>query len=165
MKCTKYLFTLFIGTLTYVILSILVGQNSITCYKQMEEQKIDITDRTQEIENINNELLMELNALQNDKAVIGAYARKLDYVGEGEKLVKITGLKPAQTTLYDTGTVLYHKGTMFLEEKYCKMLGLILGILSFVIMILYDINKKTFNSSKKQNSVIKGIPIYEIPQV
>ena len=70
------------------------------------------------------ELSLELAALQNDKAVIAAYARKLDYVSNDEKLVKITGLKPAQTTLYDTGTVLRHTEPEYLSEDVCKIVSI-----------------------------------------
>ena len=104
MNRTKYLLSVLSGVLAYVLLSLSVGQNSLRCYKNLQEQKQLISLRTVEIQNINSELTLEHSALQNDKDVIAAYARKLDYVGEGEQLVKINGLKPAQNTLYDIGT-------------------------------------------------------------
>ena len=90
MKRAKYLFIIFFGTLIYVLLSLTVGQNSLYSYTQMEEQKRIVSKKTNEIQNINSELEQELTALKNDKAVIAAYAHKLDYVSDDEKLVKIT---------------------------------------------------------------------------
>lgn len=164
MKRAKYIFIVFFGTLIYVLLSLTLGQNSLRCYNYMEQQKRYLSKQTNSIQNINSELDLELTALQNDKAVIAAYARKLDYVSNDEKLVKITGLKPAQTTLYDTGTVLRHAEPSYLEEKYCKMIAIFFSFMITVIMFLYDINNGAF-SSKNKNPLVAGIPVYDLPQI
>ena len=164
MKRAKYIFTVFFGTLVYVLLSMTVGQNSLRCFNQMEEQKRFLSKQTAAIQNINSELDLELTALQNDRAVIAAYARKLDYVSDDEKLVKITGLKPAQTTLYDTGTVLRHEEPSYLDEKYCKMIAIFFALMLTIIMVLYDVNNGNF-SSKKNKPIIACIPVYDLPQI
>lgn len=105
----KVLFAIFVGTVAYTVLSFIAGNNGILGYNKLVEQKKDIARQTEIIQNINNELSLEYSALLRDKDVIAAYARKLDYVGDGEKLVKVNGLKPAQTELYDTGTILRKK--------------------------------------------------------
>lgn len=165
MKRTKYLLAVFIGTFVYVLLSVFIGQNGLHSFKQMEEQKRVISKQASDIQNINSELKLELAALQNDKAVIAAYARKLDYVTDDEKLVKITGLKPAQTTLYDTGTVIHHVENTYLSEKKCKMLGLFFFLLSLIICILSDISNGNIGNSKKKKALVAGIPIYDVPQI
>ena len=165
MKRAKYLFIIFFGTLVYVLLSVTVGQNSLYSYRQMEEQKRIISKKTNEIQNINSELNQELTALKNDKAVIAAYARKLDYVSDDEKLVKINGLKPFQTNLYDTGTVLRHDEPTYLEEKYCKMISVFFSILMILIMILHDINNGNISFKKQEKTVVTGIPIFDLPQI
>ena len=68
------------------------------------------------IQKIHDELSLECTALEKDKDVIAAYARKLDYVSEGEKLVKITGLKPYEAPLYDTETIIRHAPIAFMSE-------------------------------------------------
>ncbi len=163
MNCKKYLVTVFIGTFIYVLLSITIGQNSLRCYNQMENQKRIISKQAADIQNINTELKLELTALQNDKAVIAAYARKLDYVSDDEKLVKITGLKPAQTTLYDTGTVQRHEEPVYLSDKICKIIGLFFFVLSAVILFLYDVSKGNVAFGKDKKPIVKGIPIYDVP--
>lgn len=165
MKCAKYLFVVFFGTLVYVLLSVFAGQNSVFSYKQMEEQKCIISKKTNEIQNINLELQQELTALKNDKAVISAYARKLDYVSDGEKLVKINGLKPFQKNLYDIGTVSRHEEPSFLPEKYCKMIAVFFSLLMFIIMILHDINKGNFSLKKDEKFVVTGVPVFDLPQI
>ena len=92
MKTAKYLPALLAGTLAYSLLSIFWGQSGIWAQRQLEEQKKVISARTQEIQKINDELNLEKTAIRDDADVIAAYARKLDYVFENEKLVKIKGL-------------------------------------------------------------------------
>ena len=165
MNRAKYLAAVFLGTFVYVLLSVSFGQNSIYCYNQMEEQKRIISKQTSEIQNINSELTLELAALQNDRAVIAAYARKLDYVSEGEKLVKVTGLKPAQTTLYNTGTIIRHEEPEYIPEKICKIVGFFIGLLSFIIFFLYDLSKGNIVFGKGDKPIVTGIPVYDIPQI
>ena len=135
------------------------------CYKQLEQQKILLSKRTSEIQNINTELTLEYSALQNDKAVISAYARKLDYVSDGEKLVKITGLKPAQTTLYDTGSLLRHEEPDFLSEDACKIISLFITILCLGVMFLFDVSNGKISFKKERSPMIKGIPVYDFKQI
>ncbi len=165
MNRIKFLLPFFVGTFIYVSMSLFFGQNSLNSFKQMEKQKILVSKQTTEIQNINTELQFELKALQNDKAVIAAYARKLDYVSDDEKLVKITGLKPAQTTLYDTGTVLKHNEPVYIDEKYCKMLGLFFFAMCMIITVLVELNKGNLSLKKDDKKFVAGIPVYDLPQV
>ena len=165
MNRAKYLSAIFLGTFVYVLLSVTFGQNSLHCYNKMEEQKRLISKQTSEIQNINSELSLELTALQSDRAVIAAYARKLDYVSDGEKLVKITGLKPYQTTLYDTGKVLRHEEPDYVPEKVCKITGIAIGLLCFVILFLFDVSNGSIVLGKNKKPIVTGIPVYDIAQV
>lgn len=165
MNHTKYLLAILSGVIAYVLLSLTVGQNSYRCYKNLQEQKQIISLRAVEIQNINSELTLEHSALQNDRDVIAAYARKLDYVAEGEQLVKINGLKPAQNTLYDIGKVLKHTETTFISEKICKILGVFFSAMIFIILFLYDLSQGNIGNRRKENVHIAGIPVYEIKQI
>ncbi len=165
MKRAKYLAAVFLGTFVYVLLSMTFGQNSLYCYNKMEEQKRVISRQTSDIQTINSELSLELAALQNDRAVIASYAHKLDYVSDGEKLVKITGLRPAQTTLYNTGTVLRHEEPEFISEKICKIAGTSFALLFMLIFFLYDISKGNIVIGKNKKTIVTGIPVYDIAQI
>ena len=165
MNRAKYLAAVFFGTFVYVLLSMTFGQNSLYCYNKMEEQKRIISRQTSDIQNINSELSLELAALQNDRAVIASYAHKLDYVSEGEKLVKITGLRPAQTTLYDTGTVLRHEDPEFISEKVCKIVGFSFALLFIIVFFLYDVSRGNIVLGKNKKPIVTGIPVYDIPQI
>ena len=131
----------------------------------MEEQKRIVSKQKAEIQSINSELNLELSALKNDKAVIAAYARKMDYVSDGEQLVKITGLKPYQNALYDTGTVVRHVEPEYVSEKLCKMCGLCAAMFVLLIMLIFDFKKGQISFTHKKNDFVAGIPVYEVPQV
>lgn len=165
MKCTKYFFVIVLSTFIYVLLSVAVGQNSLYCYKQLEEEKRKVSVQTSEIENINTELKLEYSALLNDKAVIAAYARKLDYVSPDEKIVKINGLKPAQTTLYNSGTVLKHEKPVYLTESACKIMACCSGFLLLLIFLLIDVSKGKFKMNSTKPKSVKEIPVYDLPQI
>ena len=129
----------------------------------MEEQKRIVSKQKAEIQNINTELTLELNALKNDKAVIAAYARKMDYVTDDEKLVKITGLKPYQNALYDTGTVIRHTEPEYVSEKLCKLSGLVAALAVLLVMLISDIKKGEIVLSKNKRVPVTGIPVYNVP--
>ena len=146
-------------------MSLLFGNNSLRNYNFMEQQKVILSKQKSDIQNINNELELELTALRDDKAVIAAYARKLGYVAPDEKIIKITGLKPAQTTLYDTGKVLRHKEPLYVSERVCKITAFIFAFMVFSLMLFYDIVKGNIILNKKNTSVVTGIPLYDLPQI
>lgn len=161
----KFLTALFIGAFAYTFVSFVAGQNGIVSYNQLAEQKKEIAYRTNEIQNINNELKLEYTALLKDRDVIAAYARKLDYVSDGEKLVKITGLKPYQTTLFDIGSVVRRKECSCLPEDVCKIFGVSFFLVSFVLMLCVDLSRGSVSFRKKEFAVVEGIPVYDLQQI
>lgn len=165
MRKVKILFAIFTGTFVYAFVSFVAGNNGILGYNKLLEQKRAIVRQTEMIQNINNELTLEYSALLGDKDVIAAYARKLDYVGNEEKLVKVTGLKPSQTELYDIGTVMRKKNVPCMSEKTCKLCGLSFFALSLFLIFLIDLNNGNIILPSKKNVLIKGIPIYDIKQM
>ncbi|MBR5095952.1 MAG: septum formation initiator family protein [Treponema sp.] len=166
MKTGKYLPALLAGTLAYALLSFFWGQNSVWAQKQLEEQKKVISARTQEIQNINDELNLEKTAIRDDADVIAAYARKLDYVFPGEKLVKIKGLGAAKSLMYETGSVLKSAPVAYVSEWFCKGAGLAVGLLLALAIFLFDLSYGVKSLSKKKRfETIEGIPVYDVAQV
>ena len=162
----KVLASALAGTVVYVTVSVFAGQNGINSYRQLENQKREISKQTVLIQNINDELVLEKNALSNDRDVIAAYARKLDYVKDGETLVKITGLKPFEHTLYDAGTVLRRTEVSFIPDDICKILGLVFFLMMLVLFLFIDLsNGKNPFARKYKVNVLTGIPVYGGKQI
>lgn len=162
----KLLVSALAGTVMYVAVSVFAGQNGINSYRQLELQKREIAKQTTIIQHINDDLNLEKYALSNDKDVIAAYARKLDYVKDGETLVKITGLKPFEHPLYDTGTVLRKTDVSYIPEDICKILGISFFFMTIILFFFIDLSNGNIVITKKKSvEVIQGIPIYDVKQV
>ena len=86
----------------------------------------------------------------------------MDYVSDGEQLVKITGLKPYQNALYDTGTVVRHTDPEFVPEKLCKMCGLCAAML---VLLIFDFKNGELSLSRNKKIPVAGIPVYNVPQI
>ena len=166
MKKAKYLLAVLAGVIVYVLLCSTCGRNGIWAANQLLEQKRSISANTQAIENINEELKLEKTAIQNDREVIAAYARKLGYVSEGEKLVKIKGLGSLSDMSYDTGTVMKAKEVTYCPELICKFCGVFIAVVLLVLLFIYDISNGNISFRKKQRyEVVEGIPVYDVNRI
>ncbi len=154
---SKVLISICAGTFLYVVLSVFVGQNGIWAMRQLEEQKRTISLHTAEIARTNDELLLEYTALKQDMAVVAAYARRLGYVAEGEKLVKISGLTPYYEPLYDYGSVMKSTPITFVPEWICKLSGYVSGLLVFVVLVLKDLARRTYIERTGKKSYVAGV--------
>jgi cell division protein FtsB len=137
MSKVEVLAAVFLGTIVYVLISVSGGQDGLWAKRQLEAQKHEISLRTSEIMRINMDLLLEYQALKNDPDVIASYARKMGYVSNGEKLVKINGLPVHAQTVYTTGTVLKRHELRYIPEWICKLSGIGVGLLVMLFFLLF----------------------------
>lgn len=165
MNRAKYLLVFLSGIILYIGLSLFLGENSFKNLSSLVEQKKAIVKHKVDLEDIRTELSLEVAALNNDKAIIASYARKLDYVADGEKLIKINGLRPYQRTLYDTGSVVRYIPDEFLSEKIIKISSVVFSFIVFLILFLWDIKNQNITFGKKEETFVTGIPLYEVPQI
>ncbi len=164
MKCFRFLFAVFFGTLVYVLISVPMGNNGFFAEKKLKEQKQIISAHTASIENINSELSLEKNALEHDLDVIAAYAKKLGYVSENEKLIKVSGLPSRETHVFNPGTAEYHRETSMISEGFCKIAALIVMVLVYMILLIMDINRGLvdFSSIKNIFKSSQSVTIYDM---
>ncbi len=167
MNRCRLLYAAFFGVIFYVLVSMLCGSDGIWARNQMLDQKRQLSAHTAEIEKINEDLTMEKIALLNDMDVVAGYARKLGYIYEGEKLVKITGLPEREARIYDAGLVLKHKKVQSMPEWFCKSVGLVIGVLVYIILFLIDYNRGLVDFSSNRNipEASGGVSVYDMPKV
>lgn len=158
----RFLIAACAGTFLYVLVSLIGGRDGFWAQKQLQTQKRQISAHTASIQKVTDELQLEYLALKDDKDVISAYARKLGYVGPGEKLVKISGLAAKETQIFDPGTVVKHTPVKYVPESVCKMLGLVVFSLMYFVLFLSDYNKGIIQFKRKKNAKIEGMPIYDV---
>lgn len=158
MERFRFLKAALAGILIYVSFNIVAGKDSIWAMKQLQKQKRDITSHTESIKKVNDELNLEKKALEKDNDLIASYARKLGYVSEGEKIVIISGLPAVETQIFDPGTLMKHKQVDYMPESLCKLAGLFVFVIMYILLTLADINRGYLHFNKKsKSSVAAGI--------
>jgi cell division protein FtsB len=139
MSKIRALTAVFLGTLAYVLISFCGGQDGLWAERQLQAQQREISLRTMEIARINTELQLEYQALKNDPDVIASLARKLGYVSDGEKLIKINGLPVIKQKVYNTGTALKRGETRYIPEWVCKLAGFVVCALVLCVFALFGV--------------------------
>ncbi len=161
----KFIIAACLGTFCYAAVSLVGGRDGLWATRQMQEQRQIISLNTSQIERINEELNIEKKALQEDPDVIAAYARKLGYVSETEKLVKVSGLPNREIRIYEHGSVVLHVESKYIPEWVCKSAGLIAFSFIYVILLLLDFSRGaiTVKQPKKGFKLPEsGIRAYEM---
>ncbi len=162
MKRFRFLIAVLAGTFVYVLISLAGGKNGLFAGQQLQEQKRILSAKTEQIQKIHDSLTLECNALEKDPDVIAAFARRLGFVKNGEKIVKINGLHVSDQFHFDTGIAIKAEEPYGLPEWFCKMLGLIAFGIAYFALILEDYRKGLL---RRRQVTVKGIPVYDLPQV
>ena len=152
------------GTAIYVLVSFTCGTDGIWANGQLREQKRILSARADEIQKINDSLMLEYSALEKDPDVIAGFARKMGYVRDGEKVVKINGLIKPDEYHFETGTPIKSIEPYSLPEWFCKVAGLLMFFVTYLYLVVHDFRFKE-HAVKKAKVRIKGIPVYDLPQV
>ena len=147
----------------YVCISLSGGKDGFFATSQLQEQKRILSGKTEEIQRLHDSLALEYTALEKDPDVIRAFARKLGYVQEGEKLVKINGLVTASDYVFDAGRAVKAVDPFYLPEWFCKLLGVMGFALVYGVELVRDLRHWLFE--RKRSTAVKGIPVYDLPQV
>lgn len=151
------------GTVMYVLVSFACGRDGVWADGQLREQKRILTARTDEIQKINDSLSLEYTALEKDPDVIAGFARKMGYVRDGEKIVKINGLVSVDEYHFETGTPIKSAEPYFLPEWFCKTAGILMFFVAYLYLLLKKDGKR--NAAPAKKITIKGIPVYDLPQM
>ncbi|MCH5288596.1 MAG: septum formation initiator family protein [Treponema sp.] len=150
------------ATCIYVIISLSGGTDGFWAKRQLQEQKRLLSARTQQIQDITDSLELEFTALEKDPDVIAAFARKLGYIRNGERAVKINGLLTDNDFDFETGTPLKATEPYTLPEWFCKAFALAVGALVYALLLLDDYRKGRLRTT---TPAVQGIPVYDVPQV
>ncbi|GMO12604.1 MAG: hypothetical protein Ta2A_22560 [Treponemataceae bacterium] len=151
----KLIFSACLGTAVYACMLIFFSNDGLSAYKSLEAQKYEISKQLNEITGTNNELYLQYNALKQDSDVIASYARKLGYVSDNEKLLKINGLKPLPDMVYDPGSMKTATKETFVSEYFCKTAGLLTGIVFFLFFVFIEMVTHAPSAMQKMNRTNK----------
>ncbi len=156
MRKITILFSISIGTLVYVLVSLFCGQNGLWAESQLAVQKMNLCTNIANIQKINDELTLEYTALTQDSEVISAHARRLGFVKDGEYLVKISGIPPKTQKAYSVGKFYKMEEIQFVPEHICKILGFCVSFLTFFILFLISLGEKKSKKVKVNTNSINN---------
>ena len=146
----RFLIAACVGTFFYVLLSFIGGRDGLWATEQMQEQKRILSANASSIQKTYDDLYLEKIALQKDMDVVAAFARRLGYIREGEKLIKISGLAPNETQIYDAGTVVKHTEGEFIPEWICKSVGVGIFAVVYAFLLFLDFTRGLLNFGEKK---------------
>ena len=153
-----------VGTFFYVLVSLFGGQDGLFAERQQREQKRLLSARTEQLQKINDSLQLECTALEKDTDVIAGLAKKLGYISDGDKIVKINGLFFEDGTVYTAGVPIKATEPEFLPEWVGKSVGLFAFLFIYLYMLGQDIKAGLFRKNRK-SVFMEGIPVYDLPQI
>lgn len=143
MKRYQLIFSVFLGTLLYSILSFYVGPRGVWPMSQLIEQKRRISINLDSLYEINQEMNDHLQNLSSDPDTISVYAHELGYISEGEQLIKLAGFSGGINRNLFAGSVVVSDEPKYLPEWLCKLLGIMVGIIFFwVYSYMKNVKKK-----------------------
>ena len=163
-KMFRVLVAALAGTAIYVLVSFTCGRDGLWADGQLREQKRILSARADEIQKINDSLSLEYTALEKDPDVIAGFARKMGYVRDGEKVVKINGLISMDEYHFETGTPIKSLEPYSLPEWFCKLAGLLMFFVTYLYLMVKEYRAREQIGTKTKVK-IKGIPVYDLPQV
>lgn len=170
LRLFKFLSAALAGTIVYVLVSFTCGKDGLWAEDQLREQKRILSARADEIQRINESLFLEFTALEKDPDVIAGFARKMGYVRDGEKIVKIKGFVSSDDYHYETGTPVKYAEPYALPEWLCKVSGILMFFTAWLYISLRGLKSKAPAAEKKERAKknkikMRGIPVYDLPQV
>ncbi len=144
------LFSAACAVLVYVCISIFAGQHGIWAYTQLEEHKIVLAQHLSALQQVNEQLTIDSNALKDDESVLRAYAKKMGFVSEGERLLKISGFADTPAFVYNAGSKILRPQIIFVPDWISKCIGFFVFITINLIISLLHLKKsiKTYDSIK-----------------
>ncbi len=139
------LFSACCAVFVYVCISVLGGQNGIWAYNQLQDHKILLAQHVVSLQSVNEQLTIDSRALKEDESVLKAYAKKMGFVNEGEKLLKISGFADTPAFVYNAGSKILRPEIIFIPDWLSKGIAFALFLCINVIFSLLHI-KKSFKA-------------------
>ncbi len=138
------LFSACCAVFVYVSISIIGGQDGIWAYKQLESHKIVLAQHVTSLQHVNDQLTIDSYALKEDVDVLKAFAKKMGFVSEGEKLLKISGFADTPVFAYNAGSKVLRPEIIFIPDWLAKCIGIFVFVCTNLIISLIQL-KKSFN--------------------
>ncbi len=135
------LFSACCAVFVYVCISVFVGQNGMWAYRQLESHKIVLAQHLISLQEVNEQLTIDTHALRQDEGVLRAYAKKMGFVNEGERLLKISGFADTPAFVYNAGSKILSPEIIYVPDWLAKCIGFFIFICINAIQSLVYLKK------------------------
>lgn len=102
--------------------------------KQLGSEKERVNENLKSLEGINQELDSIFRNLSSDPDTIAVYAHELGYIRDQERLIKLADFTGGIDRNYSPGQALKTVQPSYLSEWICKTIGLLSGLLAFILI-------------------------------
>lgn len=138
----------------YVCISFFAGQEGVWVYKQLQNHKIQLNLHVKSLQERNEQLTIDFNILNNDLDVIAAYAKKMGFIADGEKLVKINGLSDNMIAIHDAGSKSIRPQLIYIPEWLAKSIGFLFFVFYNLICALVFLKRRyQYDSAKVRHTM------------
>ncbi len=149
----QLLFSASCAVFVYVCISIFVGQHSLWAYSQLQSHKVVLAQHLISLQDVNEQLTIDTHALREDESVLRAYAKKMGFVNDGEKLLKISGFADTPAFVYNAGSKILRPELIFVPDWLAKCIGFFVFLSINVILSLLYLKKsiKSYDTAKVES--------------
>lgn len=138
MKRLHFLLSIVLGIFVYVLLSFVCGKNGVLAQHYMQEQFEILSLKERQLQKQNDYLKNIKESLLFDDDVVLSYAKKIGFVGENEKIIKINGLKLTNNVPLEVEKPYFKTMPSYIDEKICKISGFVVFLVFSLLSLLKD---------------------------
>jgi cell division protein FtsB len=134
MKAPRIVVYLILGFLVAASLRLFLGSGGFLEYRRLLNYRESLAKNIEELEQMNEELLWEVEALGSDPERLTLQARELGYFREGERVIRVSEDSPGKRT-YTVGRILRRRRNQPRADWPFRATGLALPLLLALVSV------------------------------
>jgi len=135
MKGFRILFSVTIGLVTYLLLSIFLGHTGILQYQKLVHYEKQLTVNIGDLDKINSRLQDRIQSLQSDPQAVTVLARNLGYFTPNEGMIWISGYNP-EVQVTSPGKIVYRQSKAVSRKSIFRVIAFSISILTYIVLLL-----------------------------
>jgi cell division protein FtsB len=135
----KYLVPIWVSIVIYSVLSLFSGAVGISAYNQLLREREKQKQNLETLQELNQKLKGDTDALLYDSDTIAAYARELGYGRSEERFVRIVGLPNRRKQSRDPGQIISAAEPESMDESDIRFISFACGMSLFGCILAVDL--------------------------
>jgi cell division protein FtsB len=139
MRFVKYLVPVWVALIFYSVASYFSGAIGVSAYEQLSAERDKQLKNIAVLQNINDELNGQKEALENDGDTIAVYARDMGMGLADERFIRIVGVNKHQKQNIEAGEIYRAADPSFTDDKTLRIISILIFIFIFMSVLIVDI--------------------------